>query len=113
MRPAGLTSPQGKPGIDAVACKDSSHATGSDWRAQTRRPVRPYHQASPSPARHRPGARSARREGRRYHYIADHLFKGEIYVVPLDVQLREMPVLTHFGPSAQGPPAPTFHSPAL
>src|SRR5690242_14939565 len=28
-----------------------------------KRPVRPYRQASPSPARHRPGARSARRMG--------------------------------------------------
>src|SRR5262249_13958670 len=50
MRPASLTSPQGKPGIDAVACKDSSHATGSDWRAQTRRPGSAYRPASPSPA---------------------------------------------------------------
>src|SRR6185369_2648146 len=34
----------------------------------------PYRQASPPPARHRPGARSARREGRR-HSIADHIAK--------------------------------------
>src|SRR4051812_29327571 len=33
----------------------------------TKRPVRPYRQASPSPARHRPGARSARRT--RCHFI--------------------------------------------
>src|SRR5262249_17570294 len=29
-----------------------------------------------SPARHRPGARSARREGRRHHHTADRLFQG-------------------------------------
>src|SRR5262249_52156357 len=35
----------------------------------------PYRQASPPPARHRPGARSARREGRR-HPTADRLLQG-------------------------------------
>src|SRR5262249_29161470 len=35
----------------------------------------PYRQASPAPARHRPGARSARREGR-HHPIADRLLQG-------------------------------------
>src|SRR3954454_8121261 len=34
----------------------------------------PYRQASPPPARHRPGARSARRGGRR-HPIADRIAK--------------------------------------
>src|SRR5687768_11022804 len=37
----------------------------------------PYRQASPPPARHRPGARSARREVRR-HSIADHNAKETI-----------------------------------
>src|SRR6266542_327967 len=36
----------------------------------TRRPVRSHHQASPSPAQHRPGARFARRE-RRFPGSAD------------------------------------------
>src|ERR1700757_1940108 len=36
----------------------------------------PYRQASPSPARHRPGARSARRKGRRNHDNADRLLQG-------------------------------------
>src|SRR5262249_29182540 len=50
----------------------------------------PYRQAGPPPARHRPGARSARREGRR-HPIADH-HREETIVKPrshLRVELLE------------------------
>src|SRR6516225_7191284 len=41
-----------------------------------RRSRRDGPQASSSPARHRPGARSARRIGRRRHYNADRLLQG-------------------------------------
>jgi hypothetical protein len=44
---------------------------------EPKRPVRSRRQGDPSPARHRPGARSARRTGCRFHSPADQDLKGE------------------------------------
>src|SRR5437667_12199321 len=71
------------------------------------RPVRPYRQASPSPARHRPGARSARRKGRRRHSGADRLQKEiVIYVAFVDPEFAE----SQFAPHPD--PTPSFAAPA-
>src|SRR5262245_53449589 len=47
----------------------------------------PYRQASPSPARHRPGARSARRPRCRTHWIADQSSQG-VFAMRLSSWLR-------------------------
>src|SRR5437870_12363923 len=71
-----------------------------------KRPVRPYRQASPSPARHRPGARSARRKGRRRHSMADRLEKETVtYVAFLDPEFPE----AEFCPRAD--PTPSLRAP--
>src|SRR5262249_5600617 len=51
----------------------------------------PYRRASPPPARHRPGARSARRDGRRFDSKADRFRKGGLnHVANLFASLPEI-----------------------
>src|SRR5438477_4977139 len=56
---------------------------------EEKRPVRPYRQASPSPARHRPGARFARRERCDFMASQTTLEKESPHVVPELLQAPE------------------------
>src|SRR5262249_43298361 len=119
-RPAATRSPgSGRDRIAAASPKNSvglrprpslshgleySPAERPDW---PKRPVRLSRQAHPSPTPHPPGARSARRERSRFHYIAGRtLEEGPAHVVPLPQDSPARP-----GPLVPPPPAAAVRNP--
>src|SRR4029434_8379982 len=72
----------------------------------------PYRQASPPPARHRPGARSARREGRR-HPTADRTAKETPMSRTLFASLKPRPAGTPARGTPRRPKTARLHLEAL